>query len=262
MLIDDVASLLRQAAEQAILPRFRNLAGSEIIEKAPGDLVTIADRESEAIITPALLKLLPGSRVIGEEACAADPALLRDLDQGAVWLVDPIDGTANFAAGREPFAVMVALLKNGEAALSWIYHPVGGDLCLAERGSGATINGLRVRTARDEPQRELRGAVLNRFMPPDVRDRVEASATGIARLPGMLCAGAEYPAIVRGERDFTIFWRSLPWDHAPGALFLEEAGGIVRRPDDRRYEVASDEAGLIAASTSRIFGELREKIRF
>jgi len=262
MLIEDVESVLRHAAEEAILPRFRRLDESDIIEKAPGDLVTVADRHSEAIITPALLKLVPGARVVGEEACAADVSLLRDLDQGMVWLVDPIDGTANFAKGRQPFCVMVALLKQGEPVLSWIFDPVGNELCLAERGAGATINGVRVYTASQAAERPLRGAVLTGFMPPEVGARVEASAAGIERLAGLFCAGAEYPAILRGERDFTIFWRSLPWDHAPGSLFLEEAGGGVRRPDGRRYDVASDGFGLVAARTPQILEQLLSSIRF
>jgi fructose-1,6-bisphosphatase/inositol monophosphatase family enzyme len=262
MLIEDVASLLRQTAEEAILPRFRHLGHGDIIEKTPGDIVTVADRHAEAIITPALLSLLPGSRVVGEEACAADPALLRDLDRGDVWLVDPIDGTANFAAGREPFSVMVALLSKGAPVLSWMLNPLGDELCIAERGSGATINGARVFVTSDAVERPLRGFVLNRFMPPDVIARIEASATGIEHLPGLLCAGAEFPAILRGERDFSVFWRLLPWDLAPGSLFLEEAGGVVRRPDNRPYKVASDEMGLIAARTPQIFDRLRGQIRF
>lgn len=260
MLIEDVADLLRETAERVILPRFRNLAGSEIVEKAPGDLVTVADREAEAIITPALLALLPGSRVVGEEACAADPALMRGLDRGAVWLVDPVDGTANFAAGRRPFAVMVALVRYGEPVLSWIYDPAGDELCLAERGAGATINGARILTPDDRDERPLRGGLLNRFMPPDVWARIDTAAAGIGRMPGLMCAGAEYPAVARGERDFTVFWRGLPWDHAPGALFLEEAGGVVRRLDGTAYAVASDRDGLVAATTPRILGELLDKI--
>jgi fructose-1,6-bisphosphatase/inositol monophosphatase family enzyme len=262
MLIEEVANLLRHAAQEAILPRYQRLDHADIVEKTPGELVTIADRDSEAIITPALLKLLPGARVVGEEACAADPALLRDLDQGAVWLVDPIDGTANFAEGREPFAVMVALLRDGEPVLSWMLNPVADELCVAERGSGATVNGMRVSTASSGSTGDLKGAVLNRFMPADVSARVAASATGIACLPGLFCAGAEYPAILRGERDFTIFWRTLPWDHAPGSLFLEEAGGVVRRPDNRPYKVASDGVGLIAARTPQILEQLLSNIHF
>src|SRR5919106_4920939 len=103
---DKVETLMREAAANAILPRFRRLQHHEIEEKTPGELVTAADREAERILSAGLSALLPGSLVIGEEAAAADPALISRLaDGGDIWLVDPLDGTANFAAGREPFAV-------------------------------------------------------------------------------------------------------------------------------------------------------------
>ena len=75
----------------------------QINEKTPGDLVTIADHEAEARLTEALAGLIPGSRVVGEEAVSVDPGLLDGLDQGCVWLVDPLDGTGNFVAGSPHF---------------------------------------------------------------------------------------------------------------------------------------------------------------
>jgi len=73
-LIDRVGDILHEAADTAVLPRFRRLQQGEVIEKAPDELVTVADRDAEALITPRLLDVLPGSRVVGEEACAADAA--------------------------------------------------------------------------------------------------------------------------------------------------------------------------------------------
>lgn len=261
MLIDEVANLLTDVSAQAIMPRFQRLEAAEVFEKSPGDVVTAADREAEALITKALLKLHPGSRVIGEEACAADWQTLQGLQQGTVWLVDPLDGTANFAAGRRPFSVMVAFLNEGETVLSWMLDPVSGEMCVAERGSGATIDGARLVTNEPNPD-DLKGAILNKFMPADVRERVEASSEGLASLPGMLCAGAEYPAVAKGERDFAVFWRALPWDHAPGALFLQEAGGAVRRSNGEPYIVGSDEFGLMLARTPATMEKLRSTIEF
>src|SRR4051794_10278381 len=106
-------ALMAGAAGRAILPRFCALAQHEIEGKSPGELVTVADREAEALLAAGLAPLLPGSRVIGEEACSADPRLIDALGEGIVWLVDPLDGTGNFAAGRPEFAVMVALLRDG-----------------------------------------------------------------------------------------------------------------------------------------------------
>jgi fructose-1,6-bisphosphatase/inositol monophosphatase family enzyme len=100
-MIDEVGELVRATARTAVLPRFRRLAAGEITEKAPGELVTVADREAEDLLSAGLLRLLPGSVVVGEEAVADDPAVLRRLAaDGPVWLVDPLDGTRNFATGR------------------------------------------------------------------------------------------------------------------------------------------------------------------
>ena len=92
---------------------FRHLAAPDVTMKAPGEVVTVADRRGRGVIIAAGLRdLLPGSVVVGEEGVAADAALLSGCATPApVWIVDPIDGTANYAAGRGPFAMMVALLR-------------------------------------------------------------------------------------------------------------------------------------------------------
>src|SRR4030095_3156841 len=104
---DRVTRLIQEAAAAEIMPRFRQLAAGDVREKAPGDLVTVADEAVEARLAPALEALLPGSVVVGEEAAAADPNLLNRLfDDQPVWIIDPVDGTSNFAEGRPAFAVM------------------------------------------------------------------------------------------------------------------------------------------------------------
>lgn len=144
-LFDELPALLRDAAERCIVPRFRQLQRHEVEEKSPGEMVTIADREVEALLTPALRALQPGSRVVGEEAASAEPSLLQDLDDGDVWLLDPLDGTNNFIAGRPDFGILVALLRHGETAAAWLLDPIGGTLCMAERGAGAWCDGQRMR---------------------------------------------------------------------------------------------------------------------
>jgi fructose-1,6-bisphosphatase/inositol monophosphatase family enzyme len=145
--MDEVATVMRQAAAEAILPRYQTLLAGDVEEKTPGEVVTVADREAEQLISPRLAALQPGSRVVGEEAVAANPSLLDGLDDGHVWLVDPLDGTANFVAGSSSFSVMVALLKDGQTIASWLLDPVSGQLSVASRGDGAFIDGMRVRTS-------------------------------------------------------------------------------------------------------------------
>src|SRR5215204_784336 len=134
---EQVAELLREVAADIVLPRFRALRDDERWEKSPGEIVTVVDREAEARLAGCLPKLLPDSRVVGEEAMAADSGLLEELDEGTVWLGDPLDGTANFVAGSDQFSMMVALVRNGETVASWMLDPVRSELAFAELGGGA-----------------------------------------------------------------------------------------------------------------------------
>ena len=98
MLVDSarIERLIAEIAAEEVMPRFEKLEAGDVSEKSPGDLVTIADVATERRLTPALLDALPGSRVVGEEAAAADPRILDQLaGDDPVWVVDPIDGTAN-----------------------------------------------------------------------------------------------------------------------------------------------------------------------
>jgi len=248
-LIEKVSTVLRQAADEAILPRFRKLTTRDVEEKSPGELVTAADHHAEQLIGEQLLHLDPSARIVGEEACARNPALANALDQGTVWLIDPLDGTGNFVSGRGPFSVMVALLRGGEIVASWMLDPLSGQLHVAELGSGAQIDGIRVVTnGTAEPMRK--GSISMRFFPPEVLEAIKQRLDRVPLIvPPLLCAGAEYPAIVAGDRDFAVFWRTLPWDHLPGALFLSEAGGRVARWDGSPYRVGQAGYGLLAART-------------
>ncbi|WP_129791342.1 inositol monophosphatase [Sphingosinicella sp. CPCC 101087] len=258
--LERVEALMREAADRAILPRFRLLAEHEVEEKSPGELVTAADRDSEAILTAGLAGLIEGARVVGEEACAVDPALMEGLDQGLVWLVDPLDGTSNFAAGEEVFAVMVALLRDGTTVAGWMLDPLSGRLARAERGAGAWLGGERLVAPPHRPGTALRGSI-GRFMPAAMEQEVVRRArAGGELLPMLKCAGADYPLLALGERDFVFYWRTLPWDHAAGALFLEEAGGKAVRPDGSAYQPASRGSGLLAASTPEAWEEAHRRL--
>jgi fructose-1,6-bisphosphatase/inositol monophosphatase family enzyme len=205
--------------------------------------------EAEAKIAAELPKLMIGSRVIGEEAASLDPGMLEHLEEGLVWLVDPLDGTANFAAGRSPFSLMVALLSAGDVIAAWMLDPLSGKMAIAERGGGAWVDGERVTTrCGSRGAAALRGAVFTGFMPAAVAEPILSRCHMIGEtLPGLMCCGAEYPAVALGMEDFALFWDTRPWDHAPGALFLLEAGGHVARPDGRDYRVSSGRGGLLAA---------------
>ena len=251
-----VEALIRRVAADIVMPRYRNLAADEVIEKAADDLVTIADRESEIALAEGLGAILPEAAIVGEEACAADAAVLARLGSGVQWIIDPIDGTGNFAAGRAPFGIMVALVADGETQAGWMLDPLTGRLCHAALGGGAWIDGNRI-AARGTGAALPRAGLSVLFMNPEDRAHVLRRAEGklaITDIPR--CAAEQYPRVVLGVNDLAVFERTLPWDHAPGALFVNEAGGRVARPDGTPYRIAPDAGrGLLAAASPALWDE-------
>lgn len=255
-LTDPVAALMRDVAARIVLPRFRRLDAADIVEKAPDELVTIADREAELALAEGLTALLPGSRVVGEEGCAAHPALIGTIEDGQVWIVDPIDGTHNFASGEPPFAIMIALARDGVSEAGWILDPLSGRLCHAARGHGASIEGRRVTTRASGAALPLAG-LSTRYLPPEMRERVEARAEGRLQCVDIpRCAGEQYPRLLLGQNDVALFWRTFAWDHAPGALILTEAGGRAARFDGTPYAPGQTGTGMLAAATPALWEEI------
>ena len=262
-MLDQVADLVREVAATVVLPRFRRLAAHEVHQKSPGDLVTIADQEAERALARGLTALLPGSVVVGEEAAAADPRVLdRVAGGGSIWIVDPVDGTNNFAAGKTPFAIMVALVHEGEPAASWILDVVDDRLTVAEAGSGAYRDGVRVKARTDHPGvAALHGVLARHYLPAELR----AEATANAHLLGSVtnghhCAGYEYPAVATDEQQFALFWRILPWDHVPGALIVREAGGTVLHLDGTPYRPTDGDRGLLVAPNDDVWRTVRDTL--
>lgn len=246
-------ALIRDVAARIVMPRFRQLDAAEIIEKAPDELVTIADRESEEALSEGLTRMLAGTRVVGEEAVSADASLLDDIGSGTVWIVDPIDGTANFAAGETPFGIMVALAVDGVSEAAWLYDPVQNRMCSAGRGQGAFVNGERTR-ARTSGEAVPVAGLSTKYLPPDLREQIELRAEGRMNCVGIpRCAAEQYPRVMLGTNDLALFWRTFVWDHAPGALILEEAGGKCARFDGTPYAIGQTGTGMLAAASPEMW---------
>lgn len=257
-LTQPVTDLMRQVANEVVLPRYRNLAAHEISEKSPDDLVTIADKESELRLQEGLARLLPEAGIVGEEACAAEPALLHGISEGLHWIIDPIDGTGNFAAGRPPFGIMVALVQDGETLLGWILDPLTGRLCHAAAGKGASIDGDPYKASSTGADLPIAGISLL-FVDPAQRQQLIARAQGkLVMVDIPRCAAEQYPRIVLGVNDLALFERTLPWDHAAGALFVNEAGGKAVRTDGTPYRIGDNRTGLLAAASPAIWDRAAE----
>ena len=256
-----IERLMRETVERAILPRYQQLAAHDVTAKALDDVVTIADREAELMLAEGLARLMPDAAIVGEEAAHADPATLDRLGDGLCWIIDPLDGTNNFAAGKPPFGVLLALGEHGHCVAGWIYDALTGRFCSAHRGHGAFVNGERV-MARTTGQEPPIAAISLVFMDPDQREAMKrhiAPHYAVVDIPR--CAAEQYPRLVLGVNDVSIFERTLAWDHAAGVLFVNEAGGKAARPDGSPYRVdRQDEPGLIAAASPALFDTMAKRL--
>lgn len=249
-----VEAIMREASKRAILPHYQKLAASQVDAKAPDDVVTVADKEAEGLLTDRLSALLPEAAVVGEEAVFADTSVMERLKDRLCWIVDPLDGTNNFAAGKPPFGVLVALADRGEAIGGWILDCLTGRFCRTHAGGGAWIDGQRIvarPTGADRPV----AAISTIFLDDGAREKVLTHIAPHYTLVDIpRCAAEQYPRLVNGTNDISVFNRTLPWDHAAGVLFLNEAGGKAARPDGSRYRVDEYERrDLIGASSPALW---------
>jgi fructose-1,6-bisphosphatase/inositol monophosphatase family enzyme len=254
-----VHDLLREVSAKAILPHYQALAAHQIEAKAADDVVTVADKLAEDMLAEGLTRIadIP---VVGEEAAHADATVFERLG-GDCWIVDPLDGTNNFAQGKPPFGILIAMASGGEAHTGWLYDPLSDRFCVAHRGKGAFIDGEKVHarpTGNDPPI----AAISLVFVEPSRREAIRRHiAPHYALVDIPRCAAEQYPRLVLGVNDVSIFERTYPWDHAAGALWVNEAGGKVARLDGSPYRVDDwQRKGLLGASSPELWDEMAERL--
>ena len=253
-----VADLMRDTAAAELLPRFRALAEHEVRLKRPGDVVTVADELSEQRLASGLAKILPGVPVVGEEAVEKDPGLVELIGRPgeACWVVDPLDGSANFASGKDRFAMIVCLVQDRVTVGGWILDVPRGHIAIALKGQGVTLDGSNVQALPST--RPPVGFVGYKVRREFDRQLPAVQRQSLGRVSTLSCAGAEYLEILGGRADFNLYRRTKPWDHAAGVLMLEEAGGQAVRFDGQAYEPNQPiNAGLIAAIRPQTLAEVR-----
>lgn len=257
---DAVADLIRHVARTAIRPHYQRLASHQIEAKAADDVVTVADRLSEEMLTEGLSKIIPGLAVVGEEATHADAGVLDGLT-GDCWIVDPLDGTRNFAAGKPPFGILIAMASGGVTHTGWIYDVLTDRLCVAHQGKGAFVNGEKI-TARVTGETPPVAALSLIFLDPARRQAVLDHVAPHYRMVDVpYCAAEQYPRLALGENDVSIFERTLAWDHAAGDLWLNEAGGRCARPDGSPYRVDEiTRTGLIGAASPALWDDMARRM--
>lgn len=250
---DAVLALIQDVSATYVDPRFRALAAGEVSEKNPGDLVTIADQEAEVALTEALTGAHPGALVLGEEAHSREPALYDAyLAADHAFTVDPVDGTKNFVHGSPDHAVMVSEVRAGEVTRAWIWQPQHGRAFVAERGAGAFADGERLRVP--EAAEPWRGVT-------SYRRWLGRALPGLAPLElTWVSCGIDYPHVVVGDATYLLYSGNHPWDHAPGALLLSEAGGYLGDLAGGPWRPRVRAQGIVGAVSETVADDVRRRV--
>ena len=263
-MIDDVSEIIRDCAHKLILPRFKNLETNDVQSKtSPRDLVTIADIEAEYYLQEQIPKAVSNAFVVGEESVSRGEHKLRDLEKHGsdpVFIVDPVDGTNNFVRGSEVFGVMVAMLIDGECHKAWIYDPCKDAMTTASKGEGAFTNGQRISVSSNTDVEKTSGYASLRYMKKDMRNHFISHGSSVNLLDSISCAAHMYLDVAHGRKDFTIFTRLKPWDHLPGVLICQEAGGFAVDWHEQPYTVYTQDAGIITANSESTWRALHNML--
>jgi len=248
----EVVQLVRAVARTEIMPRFHHLKPGDVqVKSGPLDLVTVADEQAELRLAAGLTRLFPGCVVVGEEAASRDPGLLTAVaDAELCFVVDPVDGTANFCAGLPLFGTMVGVIRAGTIIAGVIHDPVSDTTAVAVAGQGACLEGASgertpLRVAAPVPVAEMAGAVSWRYMPEPLRSAACRNLPRVAAAWDYRCAAHQYRMLAAGHCHYVVFNRLLPWDHAAGWLLHQEAGGWSAQFDGSSYRPANNTGGLI-----------------
>ena len=228
--------------------------------KGEADLVTEVDRRSEKEIVDLLTSRFPHHSILAEEGTATEKS------SEFKWVVDPLDGTTNYAHGYPVFCTSVALEQNEDILVGAVYQPMTDELFVAERGGGAFRNGRRIGVSRVE---ELQRALLATGFPPQVRQSPEEAlghfAAFVRRAQSIRRDGsAALNLCCVASGLFDGFWETYlkPWDTAAGLLVVREAGGLVSRFSGRDYSIYQPQTlatnGLIHEQMQQVLGKTQQ----
>ncbi len=264
-----VVNIIRRAAKAEILPRFRQLDTNDVKSKSrPDDLVTAADTAAEAMITRALKIAFPTALVVGEEAVTDTPALQDQIaDAPFAFIIDPIDGTWNFAHGIAVFGVIVAVTQFGRPVFGMIYDPVADDWAIAEDDGLATLETASsvsrpLKASMGKPLEALTGHIPLHLFAPDSQAKLAATLPGFARTHPLRSSAHEYRLIAQGYSDFLLTASLHPWDHAAGALICERAGAHVEMLDGGPYAAGRSTGHLLVAPDRTTWNKLKKVFDF
>ncbi len=228
----------------------------DIAFKGESNLVTEVDRASEELIVGAIRARYPDDDILAEEN---EYAPLNSLNK---WIIDPLDGTTNYAHGFPWFGVSIALEVDGEVEIGVVFHPMMDELFTAAKGKGAYLNGVRIHVSRRAPLKECllaTGFPYDRSWDNDNNfasfEKMQMAARAVRRAGA---AALDLAYVAAGRLDGYWECKLKPWDVAAGTLLVEEAGGKVTNHRGERYSIYDHR---IMASNGLIHEEVEGVLR-
>jgi fructose-1,6-bisphosphatase/inositol monophosphatase family enzyme len=171
-----------------------------------------------------------------------------------------LDGTKHFVAGREPWGLMVALVQHGQVEAAWIHLPLTNKTAWGRRGGNVFLNGSMVKIPKPPPIERMRGAILTKFLPPELKITVEAEDSLQRTDPNHQCAAQHYVDLLTGDEHFALYYRTLAWDHAPGTFLAQKAGAAVHRFDGSEYKLGDRGSGLLVTADEDSWRTLHDRL--
>lgn len=272
-LTHEIIEIIRATSAEVILPSYRRLSDDQVETKEHRtDLVTVVDKAAEDRLTREISALMPDALMIGEEAVAETPALLGKM-AGAdrVVIIDPIDGTWNYAKGHPVFGVIVSVVEKGETVFGVHYDPMSDEWIMAMPGEGAWACGAgrqsrNIQVAPARPNDEMTGFIpyyIFRYVRSlEAEHKLLQLFPEFDRIMSLRCSAHEYRMLAEGSVDFSLTTNTKPWDHVAGLLIHEEAGGYNALLDGRRWELGMEKGMLLMANDRDVHARLREKLAF
>ncbi len=251
--LNTVCTLLRDCARREILPRFTR---STTEYKSDGSIVTEADLAMQQATQSALANAWPDIPLIGEETPETERDALLERAGQAIWCLDPLDGTSNFAAGLPFFAASLALLVDRKPVLAAVYDPVRDEMFSAAAGGGAFLNAAPLKLTP-------RGIKLEKSIAIVDFKRLQAPlATRLAATPpyssqrSFGSVALDWAWLAAGRYHVYLHGKQKVWDYAAGVLILAEAGGTSSTLDrDPVFTAALTPRSAVAACDSPLYEE-------
>ncbi len=248
-MLDQVAQTGRQAALAAGEVLRRNYSQPhQIIMKGAIDPVTESDLESQELIIALIRQTFPDHVILAEEMSGQPPPAVQESPYR--WIIDPLDGTVNFAHGYPAFCVSIACEAAGGLQYGVIYDPLRDELFEARRGQGAWLNGQPIQVSTTA---RLERALVATGFPYDIRERLPETLARLGRIMGIAqglrrggSAALDMSYVACGRCDGFFEENLKPWDTAAGLLLIEEAGGRVSTFEGGNYDI--DAANILASN--------------